>query len=455
MSVTDSGDILYSFPTDVRSILLQHNLRYRIKYVAQQTIWPRLYYGIRVGFGVALLASIVATFCTLTAIASAGANASDQDENRNNRGMRGGGGMRINLFGPSLWGPSPFNFLYYRPRGYGYHTGAKGRIINASPSSAQIGTISRQQQRQQHQQRGSGPAAETDTDTDLSFLESIFSYVFGDGNPNAGLAEVRLQSAASFVRSAGGAVTAEQLAVFLPEVPSLALSLVGGEKDGQDSAEHAYVDESYVLPLVLSLGGEPTVTQDGEIVYVFTELLKSASLSAPIPLNVQRQRLRDGTNSDSALEEKELEFSIATDTQKTLAFGLGILNLVGALSLRTVLSKNPYLKLSGWFGLVQRGTPLLLSYAVLYNVIPLARYATIQRENGRIRTRNSKRQRLVTALRSTGGKLSQKLRAARRFGLEVRRVDDEPIVFDTEMDPLERDRRLAEDEQGDFDRRLL
>jgi hypothetical protein len=47
------------------------------------------------------------------------------------------------------------------------------------------------------------------------FLESTFSYIFGDGNPNADIEQQRLKLLAAVIRSAGGAVTAEQLAPYL------------------------------------------------------------------------------------------------------------------------------------------------------------------------------------------------------------------------------------------------
>jgi hypothetical protein len=47
------------------------------------------------------------------------------------------------------------------------------------------------------------------------FLESTFSYIFGDGDPNADIEQQRLKLLASVIRSAGGAVTAEQLAPYL------------------------------------------------------------------------------------------------------------------------------------------------------------------------------------------------------------------------------------------------
>lgn len=38
----------------------------------------------------------------------------------------------------------------------------------------------------------------------MGFFEGCFSYIFGDGNPNAQLEEVRIRSAAEMIRKAGG-----------------------------------------------------------------------------------------------------------------------------------------------------------------------------------------------------------------------------------------------------------
>jgi hypothetical protein len=57
------------------------------------------------------------------------------------------------------------------------------------------------------------------TNTMTGFFESVFSYVFGDGNPNANIEQQRLQLLASVIRSSGGTVTAEHLAPYLDDLP--------------------------------------------------------------------------------------------------------------------------------------------------------------------------------------------------------------------------------------------
>ena len=54
--------------------------------------------------------------------------------------------------------------------------------------------------------------------SDINFLEAVFSFLFGDGNPNADLEERRWQSIATVIRNHRGAVIAEQISPFLDSV---------------------------------------------------------------------------------------------------------------------------------------------------------------------------------------------------------------------------------------------
>jgi hypothetical protein len=116
--------------------------------------------------------------------------------------MRLGGGWGYNPF----WGPSPFDFFYYRPY-YGYYS--------------------------------SIPAERRDPD-EMGFLESTFSYIFGDGNPNLRLEEKRLSLAANMIRKNNGAVTAEQLAPFCDDASKPDLGSEEGVSVDEVSAWRCY-----------------------------------------------------------------------------------------------------------------------------------------------------------------------------------------------------------------------
>ena len=203
ISVSRDGELLYSFPSNLPSALASKSAQFQTRQALEKA-WPTLFWGIRVTFGVALLASVVAIFSTIFFITTASSSNSDSDDRRrSNRGNSFGGGGG---FGFNYWfGPSPFDVFYYRP--YGYY-GAYGRRADNN----------------------------ADDDGDMGFLESVFSYIFGDGDPNQRLQERRLQMASQMIRQNQGAVTAEQLAPFCDDLPDVANQL-----------EATYVDEVSVL----------------------------------------------------------------------------------------------------------------------------------------------------------------------------------------------------------------
>jgi hypothetical protein len=228
---SDRGELLYSFPSDVR-----RRLRARSSAAKVRDAWlaatPTLEAAGRVAFGVALFASIAVVGAAIAALmASSSSSSDDRDRNRRSDFGRPNGGF---FFGDSFYyggyGPSPLDFLFPRPFGF-YSYG----WFEPPPR--------------------------------MSLPEAIFSFVFGDGDPNSALPAARVRAMANVIRRNGGAVVAEQLAPFLD--PPRALP----------SDSTAIVDESWVLPAVLDLGGRPEVSDDGSIVYVFDELLVSSIAS--------------------------------------------------------------------------------------------------------------------------------------------------------------------------------
>jgi hypothetical protein len=471
LAVTADGELLYTFPDRVGAALAQNSARYRAMQTVEK-VWPVLFWVIRVSFGAALLASLVAIFSTIFFIQSS-SSSSDNDRRRD----RGGSGLG-SVFG-GYWGPSPFDVFYFRPYGsYGYY--------------------------------GNTATAEYLDPDEMGFLESIFSYLFGDGNPNAGIERERLALAAATIRANNGAVTAEQLAPFLDNAPSVA-----------DAIGSTYVDETYVLPIVSALGGEPVVTDDGEIVYVFSELQTTstgAAAAATARSSSQSSAIREATvlkragmkgnasardimqvlnyngistrgvvdksdlvrllesklppmtgaaasapftDADSnVLQERELKFSLAPDLNKVLAGGLGVVNLGGALYLGNLLSQiaGYGAKLPSYFGTVQAFYPLLLAYAILFNIIPAARNVYIQSQNAQVRQRNAQRRSwqaaLATALTSND-RIAKKLKAAARFKTQVRQIGGgniDDIVYDTSA-PIEDSNQQKERQAlADFDK---
>lgn len=297
-----------------------------------------------------------------------------------------------------------------------------------------------------------------------TFFEKIFSYIFGDGDPNRGMEEARLRGAADMIRENGGSVVAEQLAPFC-DVPG-----EPGEEDG------SLVDEGFVLPLVTRLGGEPTVTEDGDIVYLFEELQVSTGagdVDQGLMRSLRRRRESMSGEIDAYddknmeyLEEKRTEFSRTGTFGRIVAGGLGVVNLGGALYLGQVFSSLAIqgIKLPSFYGLIQGGYPLLLAYAVLYNAIPAGRFLYLQKSNSDVDARNSARRRWLTKLKAGGSTVRRKLAAARSMRQKMRRLggrkdfvydtssDFEDVALNKEKESLEKfDELLRDNDLGSFE----
>lgn len=108
--VSSEGDLTYSFPANFKSLLSQSSTRAQLDAFGRKVKGPLAYAG-KVAFGAVLVASVVAIFATISVVLSSSSD--DDDRRRDNR--RGGGGMG---FGGNFFGPSPFDFFYYRPYYY-------------------------------------------------------------------------------------------------------------------------------------------------------------------------------------------------------------------------------------------------------------------------------------------------------------------------------------------------
>mmetsp|Transcript_19875 Transcript_19875/g.45121 ORF Transcript_19875/g.45121 Transcript_19875/m.45121 type:complete len:587 (-) Transcript_19875:403-2163(-) len=455
VAVSADGDLVYRFPSNLKGALAQNSARYKLTKTWDEDVRPKLFYGVRVGFGVALLVSIAAIFST---IAFVSASSSSSDDDRRDDRRRGGGGMNFNFF----FGPSPLDFFYYRPY-YGYYG----------------------------QSYYDGRGYERKPEPEMGFLESIFSYIFGDGDPNVGVEDRRISAAAEMIRRDGGAVTAEQLAPFA-ELPP---------ETGAD--DKVFVDESYALTVVAKLGGEPTVTDDGDIIYLFPDLMTTSASSPPrdeeaavlrsygLPPGARtvqikefmQQRLgykfrglverndlvkalakqipdseRKTEDAFSAIQESEYSFSLASDFQKVLAGGLGLVNLFGAVYLGNILSSPALVgvKLPSYMGLVQGGFPFLLGYALLYNIIPAARYFWQKRANGKIRERNKQRRQVMNEVAGSqrNSRIGKKLESAKKFAQQLKQLRREDFIYDTQQDIEEVTMNRENDDLKSFDEKF-
>jgi len=372
MQVAESGDVVYKFEPNFRSILRNKYLQLRLQAWWQQ-IWKVLFYLIRISFGILLVASIILIYVAIIALTIA-ANSSSNNN-------------RSNHFSGASFFYFPDLFWYFGPN---YNT-------------------------QSPQQREEG---------ELNFFAAIFSFLFGDGNPNADLDARRWQEIAAVIRQNYGAVVAEQIAPYLDEI-------------GQGYAQEY---EDYMLPVLLRFNGQPLVSPEGQIVYYFPELQVTANKSQRQPLSVY-------------LQEFPWRFSAASSGQLLLSVGLGGLNLIGALVLGDLFRHGVAAKLGGLIGFVHGIYWLLLGYGTAFLGVPLVRYFWIQWRNRQIAARNQKRQTRAKLLVSANQAIQEKIAYARQFAKE-KFIGQEDLAYTTETDLLEQEAENSAKTDAEWQRRL-
>lgn len=375
MQVADSGEIVYVFPKNLRAILRNKFLRLRLQEWWKK-VWRVLFYLIRISFGVLLLASIALIFITIFVIITATNQSSD---NNRDSDYGGGGGF----FMPYFW---------IGPNWYGVFSPDYDR---------------RYQERRRE-------------DNQLNFFEAIFSFLFGDGNPNADLEERRQKQIAAVIRNNQGAVVAEQIAPYLDDI----------------GTGYAQEYEDYMLPVLTKFNGQPQVSPEGDIVYIFPELQTTASR-------------RRALSVAPYLQELPQPFSAASSGQLVMSAGLGVLNFVGALFLGNLLANG--VAAGGIVAFAQGIYWLLLGYGTAFLGVPLVRYFFLKWRNAKIAVRNAKRQEYSRLLADAA--VQNKINYARQFAAQNVITKDD-LVYTTETDLLDQEIENSAQIDAEWQRRL-
>jgi hypothetical protein len=215
-------------------------------------------------------------------------------------------------------------------------------------------------------------------------LESVFSFAFGDGNPNEHIHEQQLHKAATYIRGHGGAVVAEQLASFLlesmphlPPPPEYVLSSL---------------TEQAVLPIVRQLHGKPLVAENGDIVYVFPAL--------QVTMEKKGATTTISTKDRTLLQEQEYTSDLPD-------------------------SVTVFLRILGWWAFLLWTTTddmnvPLFALIFLFSVFRGIRCSYIERENEQIQRRNDWRKQWHFASEPW---IHRKTQSANEFRTDMKRVD--------------------------------
>jgi len=465
VAASNRGDLVYTYPADVRATLSARSSAAKAR-EAWAAASPALATVGRAAFGLSLFVSLAVIFAAITVIMSESSESGSGSRRRGGGWVGGDGGGGGG--GGSGYGFTPFDLLW--PRRYGFY--------------------------------GFG-WFEPPPKMSLSLPEAIFSFVFGDGDPNVVLRAARLRALAGVIRSKGGAVVAEELAPYLDP------------PDGSTPSRSPLVDESWVVPALHELGGVAEVAEAddgadgaeaaGTIVYTFDDMRVTAiasdadllladpaladldALDAPALKELAKARGVRSSGSEASLraalrawasdrisssnsasggsaelfpagflEERRAPFSNAESGQLFAAGALACLNLVGCAFLGNLLASipagAPLPEDLAWLGAVQTLYPALALYAVAFVAAPAVRYVLLQRRNAEVDRRNEARRSWRDALDRGGSELSKRLAVARRRGSSLRVVRPDDVAYDSAKPWQE---QAEQPDFDDFDKRLF
>jgi len=380
LQVAETGDIVYLFPRDFRAVLRNKYLRLQLQEWWDK-IWRVLFYLIRISFGIVLIASILLIFLAILIIVIASSASRDGDSDNGSVSL------------PNVW-VGPDFFWIFSPTYYDDRSYEQRRLASDEKPS-------------------------------MNFLEAVFSFLFGDGNPNRDLEQRRWQAIGTVIRNNRGAIVAEQIAPYLDDLGS----------------GYALDYEEYMLPVLTRFNGRPEVSPDGGLVYHFPELQTTALEKRFAPVAAY-------------LKEFPRRFSNASSGQILGAIGLGAVNLVGALALGNLLSGGvAAAELGGLVAFVNSIYWVLLGYGAGFLLIPIIRYFWIQWRNRKIQARNRDRQERAIQLNEANAALQQKLDYAQQFAAEAY-IGEEDLAYTTERDLLEQDIEQVDKIDAEWQRRL-
>jgi hypothetical protein len=378
MQVAESGEIAYVFDRNLRNTLLARSLKLRLL-ETWALIWKWLFWLIRISFGIMLVVSIVIVVAGIL-LAILAIQSQSKDDNRSDSSSRSGNsdGYGMGSFFPSwiYWG-NPFSVFSPSYYDRGYSSRDSQVVIKAKESQAKVG-----------------------------FLEGVFSFLFGDGNPNSNLEERRYQAIAAVIRQNQGTVVAEQIAPYVDEVGNAL------------QAER----EDYLLPVMVKFNGYPKVSDQGTLAYSFPDLQK-----------VAEQRSSEATSV--YLHENTWAFSRAGKVG--ISLGLGGFYFGGALILGNLLQSPRVIAAvanGGALGAIASVYGFLLGYAILFLTIPAVRFLILKLLNSKIESRNQARLARTQVLANPDPELSQKLAFAKQQAIAQEVIDRENLAYTTETD---------------------
>jgi len=349
LQVSPSGEIAYLFPIGYQSRYITRGIQRLIEKFTEKT-FALGFFLMRISFGIMLILSLAIIAVIFFAIVISASKNRDDDDFR----------FDFNFFDWMILQDLLWNF--------NYSTYSPPNRISAKGTRKQ------------------------------NFLYDCFSFLFGDGNPNANLEERRWQAIAQLIRKDNSSVTADQLAPYTGTAP-----------DNEDA----------VLPILVRFDGQPVVTESGNIIYRFPALQTTAIIGSA------------SNTTKPYLNELPWQFSRANADSVVWIVVLAALNFLGSWWLFFETSRIPELAFA--MPLIV----LLVTYGTAFVAIPAIRYMFIQALNKKIEARNKVRQEYAARLNNPDEKLRNKLLEAKKMQIDQQAISADNLAYDTGRSALE------------------
>ncbi len=355
LKVTESGELLYSFPDGMRSTRRGAGPAFRRFVRAFARTALRV---LTLLFKIWIVAMLVGYFVAFVLILLAAVLASFAASMAGNRDGRGGGGGR--------------------DRGGGF--GAMYLVVRLFDLMLRMWFWSNLL-RDPRRKKADGRA----------FYKSVFGFVFGDGDPNAGWDDAERKYILSYIVSHKGAITVEEIMALTGREPAEANALMNR--------------------LLLEYEGEPGVTDEGTVVYSFPALMRTArqeTISAVPLLNPAGKSL-----VPFSANKKRTNGWIIFFNAFNLAFGSYFLVISLTQGAAALAKTGPYLYSYIGNALQSVGIPAVsflgtvlgvipVAFSILFFLVPLLRSFSLRRLNRRIREESLRRRVLAEIVANPG-----------------------------------------------------
>jgi len=369
LKVGEKGDIVYSYPSNFEATYLSRGMELFLQRVGDW-LFKAAFFLLRISFGVMLVLSFVIVVVLVILVIMLYSRIGGRDDRDGGYDDFGNGGG---------WGG-------------GFHLGFWDWMLIRDIFMWQAYS---RDYRKDNYDRYNKPTINTPKKTNFFF--NVFSFLFGDGDPNGNLEERKWAMIAEAIRENNGVVTADQLAPYT----------------GSN-------DDDAMLPVLVRFQGKPEVTESGNIVYDFSSL--KATAQSPWPGQLPQY-----------LNEFVWKFSNVRSDQMMPVYILAALNFIGSWFLFLQIEYIPTL---------YKLAPLihaLVIYGTLFLAVPALRAFGLSVANKNIEERNKTRMQYWSKLSAPQAELEKKLEEAKSLSFKREIQQDQDNVYTTEKDVLDQE----------------